>query len=272
MLTATRHKKIQNKTLCEVKQSILDTYKQEGAVLLKAQFDESWITALRESADRSLSQSENYFLRQRVWEQDEACRDFCLHSAAPALAATFLESSTVNLLYDQVFAKTAGDPATPWHNDLPYWPVRNGKALTVWLALDPIKFNAGPLEIIAGSHLWDKWFQPFTTAQDGSAKQFYEGTETGYDPLPDFETERNRHRLLCWEMEPGDVIIFDGMSVHGAKANTSTGVRRGYAVRYTGEGMTYHSDTEINRIIVNPSLQDGQKLDSAQYPAIYFDS
>ncbi len=253
-----------------VQQSKLDAYQADGAVLLKSVFKEPWISALRDSTDRSLSQSENYFHRQRVWEHDEVCRDFCLDSDAPALAAAFLNSAKVNLLYDQVFAKSSGDPATPWHNDLPYWPVRNGKALTVWLALDAIKFDAGPLEFIAGSHLWDKWFQPFTVVNDGSVDDFYEGTETGFDPLPDFETERNQHRILCWEMDPGDVMIFDGMIVHAARPNSSPAVRRGYAVRYTGEGMTYHSDAEINPIIINPELQDGQILDSDQYPAIHF--
>ncbi len=271
MLTATDEIHIQAKPKFTVEQSILESYLKDGAVLLQSIFKEPWITALRESADRSLSQSDNYFHRQRVWESDETCRNFCLNSVAPALAATFMNSSKVNLLYDQVFSKTAGDPATPWHNDLPYWPVRNGKALTVWLALDDIRFDSGPLEFIAGSHSWDKWFQPFTTVDDGSVEDFYAGTDGEYDPLPDFESERDQHQILCWEMKPGDAIIFDSMSVHSARANTSSAVRRGYAVRYTGEGMTYQSHAEINPIIVNPNLQDGQFLDSKQYPAVQFD-
>ena len=62
---------------------------------------------------------------------------------------------------------------------------------------------------------------------------------------------------MCWEMDPGDVIVFDGMTVRGAKANSSAVMRRGYAVRFTGDGMTYHSDKEVNKIIVNPHLKDG---------------
>ncbi len=248
-----------------VQQADIDAFNVDGAVLLKSVFSEHWISRLRESTDRALSMSENYFWRQRVWEQDAACRDFCIDSLAAALAATFLNSGKVNLLYDQVFAKTAGDPATPWHNDLPYWPVRNGRAVTVWLALDPIRFDSGPLEFVAGSHLWDKWYRPFTTGDDGSQQEFYASTEV-YEPLPDFEAERGRHRILCWEMDAGDVIIFDAMAVHSARPNTSTAVRRGYAVRYTGDGMTYQSAAEINPFIINPQLKDGQPLDSDQFP------
>ena len=88
--------------------------------------------------------------------------------------------------------------------------------------------------------------------------------------MPDFDAERDQYQILCWEMDPGDVMIFDSMTVHGAKANTSPAVRRGYAVRYTDAGMTYRSDAMINPIIVNPQLQDGQALDSDQYPAAHF--
>ncbi len=270
MLKKTANKNSQSRAAFAIDQVTLDAYNRDGAVLLKSVFEDPWVSELRVSADRSLSQSNNYFHRQRVWENDETCREYCLNSAAPALAAAFMDSSKVNLLYDQVFAKTAGDPATPWHNDLPYWPVRNGKAMTVWLALDPIKLNSGPLEFIAGSHLWDKWFQPFSTVADGSVDDFYADTEEGFDPLPDFDAERDQYQILCWEMDPGDVMIFDSMTVHGATANTSPAVRRGYAVRYTDDDMTYRSDAIINPIIVNPHLQDGQALDSDQYPAVHF--
>ena len=186
-----------------VQSDTLNSYLTDGAILLESVIDESILSKLRTSINHSLELVDSYFHRQRVWEHDEACREFCLDSVAPAIAATFLQSSKINLLYDQVFAKVAGDPATPWHNDLPYWPVRNGKALTVWLTVDPIKFDAGPLEFIAGSHLWDKWFQPFTVVKDGSQADYYEGTDGKFDPLPDFESERDKHKILCWEMVPG---------------------------------------------------------------------
>ena len=252
-----------------VRASDLKTFTSDGAVLLKSVFDAHWVECLRESADQSLKMSDKYFWRQMVWQKDETCREFCINSLASALAAAFLDSEKVNLLYDQVFAKTGGDPATPWHNDLPYWPVRNGRALTIWLALDPINFGSGPLEFIAGSHLWDKWFQPFTTTIDGSQTKFYDGTESLFEPLPDFESDRSRYRILCWEMEPGDVIVFDGLAVHCARPNVTNSVRRGYAVRYTGDNMTYLSNGEINPFLVNPQLKDGQTLDSDQFPVAH---
>ncbi len=272
MLAKTDDRAILTDAAYAVRQSDLDAYRQNGAVLLKSVFSQAWIHALRESADKALSQSENYFRRQRVWEYDDTCREYCLNTSAPAIAAALMNCVKVNLLYDQVFTKNAGNPATPWHNDLPYWPVRNGRAATVWLALDPIGLNSGPLEFIAGSHSWNQMYQPFTTVNDGSVEADYKGAENQFVPMPDFDVERDRHTVLCWEMQAGDVLVFDAMIVHGARNNSSSAVRRGYAVRYTCDSMTYHRGAEVNPRITNPNLLDGQPLDSDQYPAIRFRS
>jgi len=252
-----------------VDEPTITAFNRDGAVLLKSIIADPVLTRLRASSDAAMSQSDNYFRRQRVWEYDDACREYCLDSKASQLASEFLNSVKVNLLYDQVFAKQPHALATPWHNDQPYWPVRGGPVLTVWLALDPIKFNSGPLEFIAGSHNWNRWFQPFVTKNDGSPDSFYEETDENFEPLPDFESERDQHEILCWEMDAGDLLVFHALVVHGARENSSTNMRRGYAVRYTGDGVTYHTGAEVNPRIINPSLKDGQLLDSEQYPVAY---
>ena len=249
-----------------VDRSTLAAFERDGAIRLEAVIADAVVAALRDSVDAACAQSENYFRRQRVWEYDPVCRDYCLDSAAAQLAAMLMRSNKVNLLYDQVFAKAAAGPATPWHNDLPYWPVRGGPVISVWLALDAVKFESGALEFIAGSHRWNRWFQPFMTQNDGSVDAVYAGTDAIFEPLPDFEAERDQHTILCWEMAPGDVLVFDALVVHGARANRSGGIRRGYAVRYAGDGATYHTSAEVNPRITNPTLQQGQALDSAQYP------
>ena len=75
------------------------------------------------------------------------------------LESSFVEK--VNLFYDQLFAMRPGsDTPTPWHNDLPYWPLTGRQAMTVWLALDRIVEENGALEFIRGSHLWDLQYEP----------------------------------------------------------------------------------------------------------------
>ena len=41
-------------------------------------------------------------------------------------------------------------------------------------------------------------------------------TADGLERVPDSDAERDRHRNLAWDLEPGDCIAFDFMTVHGA--------------------------------------------------------
>ena len=57
----------------------------------------------------------------------------CLVEVASAL----MRSEKVNLFFDQSFVKEPNTPdRTPWHNDLPFWPIRGRQVITTWVALD----------------------------------------------------------------------------------------------------------------------------------------
>ncbi|OED39824.1 hypothetical protein AB833_13650 [Chromatiales bacterium (ex Bugula neritina AB1)] len=245
-------------------------FARDGAVVLPGLLAEHELEATRASLDRALDRSDNYFRRLRAWEDDPHLRYLCCDSHLPAVVAVLLDTSKVNLFYDQVFTKEpASAAATPWHNDQPYWPVRGAGVMTLWLALDDISMESGPLEFIAGSHRWDRWFKPFVAASDGSAEREYEA-EAHFEPLPDFDSQRQQHSILCWELQAGDAIAFHALSVHAAKPNiSSTRRRRGYAVRYAGADVSYHEGPANNPRLLNPDLQHGDPLDSKQYPVVF---
>ena len=111
-------------------------FNRDGAVLLPRLIGGDQLDMARLAVDRALQQSDNYFRRLRVWETDAQLRQLCIESHLPAVVAELLKSGKVNLFYDQVFTKEPGSGvATPWHNDLPYWPVRGRDVMTIWLAL-----------------------------------------------------------------------------------------------------------------------------------------
>ena len=245
------------------------SFDKDGVALIPSFINMDTVQRMRAAVDRTLARSSNYFDRVRIWENDSDCAWYCLNSAAPALAVELLKTRKVNLFFDQVFAKEPGAPATPWHNDQPYWPVRGWPVMTIWLALDEFTADSGPLEFITGSHLWDLWFQPFEDGRDGSSKGVYEFNPK-YDPLPDFDAERERHRISSWSMNPGDVLAFHALIVHGVRTNTHPEkLRRGYAVRYAGNETTYHQGLGINRQLLNDELSLGDHLDSMQYPVVF---
>lgn len=245
-------------------------FDRDGAVVLPALIDDQQLAGSRVAVDQALHRSDNYFRRLRAWQDDPQLKHLCCDSHLPAVVAALLDSAQVNLFYDQVFTKEPSSAApTPWHNDQPYWPVRGAAVMTIWLALDDISMDSGPLEFIAGSHRWDRWFQPFVAATDGSAEKEY-AAESYFEPLPDFDSQRDQYEILCWELKAGDAIAFHALSVHAAKPNISTTQRRrGYAVRYTGAGVSYHEGPANNPRLLNPALKHGDPLDSAQYPVVF---
>ena len=104
--------------------------------------------------------------------------------------------------------------------------------MSFWLPLDPVTRESGALSFVAGSHRWERWFQPEPFAKGGAE---YERGE-GYEPMPDIDA--GGYDILSWDMEPGDALAFHAMTVHGAGGNLTSGTRRrGYAVRYCGDGL-----------------------------------
>ena len=143
--------------------------------------------------------------------------------------------------------------------------------MTLWIALDPVTRENGALEFIRGSHKWDRWFQPFRANDTGGAAVDQPTPNPKFEPLPDFESERDQHDIISWNMEPGDVLAFHAMTMHGAMGNSSvTQRRRGYAIRYTGYDATYYADDYIRRPKLSSTyLKTGDPMDSPEFPVVY---
>ena len=208
----------------------------------------------------------------RLWEHDDTFREFCLASHLPQLAAEFLNSQRVNLLYDQLFVKEPGTPnRTRWHNDQPYWPIRGGQVLSFWIALDPVTRDSGALEFIAGSHRWGRWFQPQAFGDTAGQSEYVANPD--YEPIPDIQNHRGDYEIVSWDLEPGDVYVFHGLTVHGSGGNHhQSHRRRGYAVRYTGDDVVYDSRVGTNTSLCSEGHRDGMVLDSDRYPVVWLAS
>ena len=204
----------------------------------------------------------------RLWEHHETFHRYCTQSPLPLLAARLLRSTRVNLFYDQLFVKEADtDSPTRWHNDQPYWPVRGRQVLSFWLALDPVDLTSGGLEFVAGSHRWDRWFQPETFGRSDDGRGYTRNPD--YEPMIDIDAERDRHRILSWAMEPGDVIAFHAMVVHGAPANHHPERRRrGYTVRYTGDDAVYLEGEGMATPLFADYLRNGDPIGGARFPQL----
>ena len=259
-----------------VDESRIAAFERDGAVHLTKVIDERWLGYARDASDQitgirhgSMAQDRDYFDRSRLWMENDVFKALCTTSVVPQIAAQLMRTKKVNLFYDQLFAMRPGsNTPTPWHNDLPYWPISGRQAMTVWLAFDPIIKDNGALEFIRGSHLWDLQYEPFVGFGDSGQTLEFQSDE-GYTPLPDFDGDRAKYELLTFDLEPGDAIAFHSLVVHCAYGNSRPDMkRRGYAMRVTGEDVRY-MERAVPSLCPNDSLRTGDVLDSAGCPVIF---
>ena len=133
---------------------------------------------------------------------------------------------------------------TPWHADKPYYPLEGAQACSVWMPVDPVPLES-TLQFIEGSHLWGKTFHPrrfkthanYDILRDEAAVGGGGGGVERYVDVPS-DKELQQYKILKWEMEPGDAIVFHMNTLHGAPGNDSKAVRRRVlSTRWFGEDV-----------------------------------
>jgi ectoine hydroxylase-related dioxygenase (phytanoyl-CoA dioxygenase family) len=258
----------------------IDAFDADGVVVLRELVSPAWLKTIAQSIERDILNPGPFYHgyeapgggrfhgNMRLVEHDEALNAFCKESPLAGVAQQFMGSNKVNLLYDQLFVKEPGtENRTRWHNDQPYWSIRGWQVLSMWVALDTTTAENGALEFIRGSHHWDRWFQPETFG-NSDALDGYE-QNPNYERIPDIESSRDDYDIISWDLEPGDVYLFHALTVHGAAGNsTSNRRRRAYTVRYTGDDVVYDTRPGTNVHLRNAGLNDGDSLDSEQYPLV----
>jgi ectoine hydroxylase-related dioxygenase (phytanoyl-CoA dioxygenase family) len=171
------------------------------------------------------------------------------------------------LYHDHVLVKEAfTSQRTPWHQDQPYYNVAGTRNASMWLPIDSVD-RESTLEFVAGSHL-GPWLMP-RTFMDGEAKWFPEGSLV---ELPDIEAERNDHRIVAWELEPGDAVFFNMLTLHAAGGVSRNSRRRVLSIRYLGDDMV-HAPRPWRTSPPFPGLEDdlpdGAPLDHPLFPILW---
>ncbi len=156
----------------------------------------------------------------RRWEDVPQIEGLARHSRVPQIAAALMGTPLVRFYHDHVLVKEGGTrQRTPWHQDQPSYNV-DGHSVSAWIPVTPVP-AAGCLELLAGSHR-GPWLMPRTFLA-GEAKWFPDGSLA---ELPDIEADRDAFDIRRFELEPGDAIFFDFLTVHGAPGFPFRGRRR----------------------------------------------
>ncbi len=222
-------------------------FQSDGAVCLRQLFTAAQIDALRRGVDRNLARpSPRAKIASRpddpgkfiedfcTWQENEEYRQFICDSHVGAAAAMLMRSRTARLYHDHMLTKEPGTvQRTPWHQDQPYYNIEGRQNCSFWIPVDPVS-QAATLQLVAGSHT-GPWYMP-RSFMDAQAKWFPEGA---LKDLPDIDNQREQHRIVAWQMEPGDAVCFHMLTLHSAAGVENNRRRRVFSVRFLGDDVTH---------------------------------
>lgn len=258
----------------------IETYEKDGVVCLRGVFEREWIDLLAAGTDKDIADpGPLHTIQQNADDPGFFLTDFCmtqrlhefrrfaLESPAGAIVHRLMRSRHVNFFYDGIWVKERGTPKrTRWHQDQPYYSVDGRHLCILWLPLDPVPREVC-LELVRGSHLWGRWFQPELTR---SGQDLYPGN-TAFERMPDIEAERGQYDILTFDMTPGDVIAFQGMVVHGAPGNPgAANRRRALSTLWLGEDAVFAARPgPVRPLFEGHGLQPGDAMDGPYFPRVW---
>lgn len=253
----------------------IETFQRDGAVMLPGILSD-WVDDIQAGIQRNMAEpgeyaSENavsegrffddYVNWTRIPEFERIVRD----SPVAEIAASAMQSQTAQFFHDHVLVKEPGTPKpTPWHQDSPYYFVEGQQTVSFWIPADPV--DQASLRFIAGSHKWEKMVRPVSWADDSD---FYEGKQD-WTPVPDPDANPDDLTVLEWPMQPGDAVLFDFRTAHGARGNFTPTRRRALSLRWVGDDARYvERSGRTSPPYPGHDMQAGQKLREDWFPVIW---
>lgn len=222
-------------------------YRRDGAICLRGVLGPALIDLLRDGIEHnrahlscrgniaSTEDDPGRFVEDFcTWQENDAYRRFIFDSGLAELAAQLMGSDIARLYHDHMLVKEPGTrQRTPWHQDQPYYNIDGAMNVSFWIPVDPVS-RASCVEYVAGTHK-GPWLVP-RSFRDNQAKWFPEGSLAD---LPDIDSSRDAYDILGWDMQPGDLIAFHMLTLHGSAGVAPGAMRRAFSVRFLGDDIVH---------------------------------
>ena len=262
--------------------TLVNEYKENGAVCIRQMLTKNEIELLRQGIDENLAHPSSRFKVANqsddtgrfiedfcTWETNPYYKRFIYESPCAEVAGLLMKSSTSRLYHDHLLVKEANtQQITPWHQDQPYYNIEGNQTCSFWIPVDPVP-RCSTLEFIAGSHRDGRWLMP-RTFKNSEAKWFPEGA---LEEIPDIDANRDAFPIIGWPIEPGDVIAFHMLTLHGARGTKGNeGRRRVFSVRFLGDDVTHAPRTWITSpdfSDITEEMKPGISMDHPRFPILW---
>lgn len=250
-------------------------YQEDGVIMLKGLLEPNWLSMIEQGVDEALDnaslmgkfmsrKTQGYSMDAFLWKRVDVLRDLIYYSPISHWAQQLMGSNEVRFFYDQMFVKEPGSEApTPWHQDLTFWPIEGNQICSFWIPLDPVTKESSGLQYVKGSHKWSNRYRAVSPDMNATT------LNSDLELVPDINAHLDKYDVVDWEMNPGDVLIFHPLTLHGSAANkTRNQKRRALALRWLGEDVTYKPTAATMPITYQHNSVEGQGLCGGAFPII----
>lgn len=243
-----------------ITEDLIRKYEADGAVCLHGAIDAQTIASVLHHLDELIESEDDRwttirnggFSDRHLWPSMPWMYEFCAKSRLPEIVGQLMRSSEARLYFDHIFVRDAGtDQTTPWHQDRPYWPFQGKQIASAWVALTGCKKDASALKFVRGSHAAGKVYRPIPFGKDGGSSEFLD-QNASLPEMPDIDGSPDDFEILCWDVEPGDVIVFGGEVIHGASDNAGNSERRAaLSIRYVGDDAIWDPRAGTDPVVID---------------------
>lgn len=169
-----------------------------------------------------------------LWTKSNAVKEIVFSKRLAKIAADLMQVKGVRMYHDQALFKEPGGGFTPWHADQYYWPLSTDKTVTVWIPLQKIGLDMGPLEFSAKSQC----------LEEGRTLKISDDSEVVIQQkltLKDFEK-------IVEPFDLGEISYHMGWVFHRAGPNTTDQMRKVMTIIYMDKEMTLMEPKNDNQV------------------------
>lgn len=234
-------------------------YRENGFVQVDNVLNDDQIGELRQYMDETMNTEEGHalttskkgdkyyrVLNQKVhgWRDHAGLCKYTFHPKISQLAREISGFPAVRFFHDQILWKMPQDSKeTAWHQDLPYWPMNEQGAFSIWIALDDVDEKNGCMKFVPKSHKVGQ-LDPIDLADPQDIYQYVKGTEI------------ENQEPITVPLKAGSCTFHNGLTFHYAHANQTAKPRRAFVIIFMPDGTTYKKKSHI--------VTDGQGFEQNQ--------
>jgi len=242
------------------------TYRTEGFVALPDVLTPAELAAVRADLADALranagldrtgrSDYDRIFIQKvNLWRDHAGLRRLVCSPRLAAIARRLAGVAGIRLWHDHALIKPCVESrASPWHQDLPYWPMREAGALSCWLALDDVDERNGCMHFVPGSHAWGR-LEPINLANPQDLFGLVPEPE-GKDLTP-----------VAVPLRAGSCTFHHGLTFHHAPPNRGEAPRRALVIIYMPDGVTFSGKAHC--VTHDLGLAEGAPLAGERFPLL----